>query len=113
MGLRASGRIERRQRDGDVFFRHVARYADEAIGVIGIRPLLKALRRMEHALHALHERNGVFDLEEAFDADEPRAEFLAGEARPRRPAGPGHRWRRAKRVRADTGEVLAAADPAF
>src|SRR3954470_11708591 len=109
MGLRASGRIERRQRDGDVFFRHVARYADEAIGAIGIRPILKALRRMEHALHALHERNAVFDLEEPFDADESRAEFLAGEARPRRPAGPRHRWRRSKGVRTNAREVLAAA----
>src|SRR5687767_13010833 len=113
MGLRAGGRVERRQGERDVFLRHVARDADQAIRVIGIRPVRKAVRRMEHALHALHEGDAVLDLEQALDADEPRAELLAREARPRRPARPGYRRRRAEGVAADAGEVLAAADAAL
>src|SRR5689334_10349418 len=100
MRLRAGGRIERRQRDRDVFFGHVARDADQAIRVIGVRPVAEALGRMEHALYALHEGDGVFDLEQALDADEPRAELLARKPRPRRPASPGDWRRRAERVAA-------------
>ena len=90
----------------------VARDANKAVLPIVVRPVAEALRRMEHALHALHERDGVLDLHKALDANQPRTELLPGEPRPRRPAGPGHGRRRAKRMCTDAGKVLPGPDRA-
>src|SRR5439155_24830442 len=115
MRLRAGGRIERRQRDVDILFGHVARDANEPITVIGIRPLPEALRRMEYTLHALHEGDlaAVLHAQQSLHADQLGAELRAGEPRPGGPACPRHWRRRPERVRANAGEVLAPADPAL